>query len=204
MNPATSDVIFYALLLVLPASALFARQVPLGQMARMALAWAGIFAVGLLIATAYTRNRGTVDEWLVSAGLKRMAVRGGSVMIPRAPDGHFYADVRLNGVEQRLMIDTGATETAIDPDLAKAAGIATDPSRQQLVNTAGGEVNALVGQVEQMRLGPIRAEGLTVLVAPSFKGGVLGMNFLSRLSSWRIEGDMMILVASGGANADYT
>lgn len=200
----SADAIYYLLLLVLPASALIARQVPLGQMARMALAWAGIFAVGLLIATAYTRNRGTVDEWLVSAGLKRLAVHGDSVSIPRSSDGHFYADVRLNGVERRLMIDSGATETAIDPDLAKAAGIATDPQRSEVVDTAGGEVTALIGHAERLQLGPIAAERLRVLVAPSFKGGVLGMNFLSQLKSWRVEGDLMVLVPVGAARDGYT
>lgn len=199
-----ADALFYLLVLILPVSALVARQVPMGQMARMALAWVGIFAVGLVIATGYTRNRATVDEWLVSAGLKRVAVRGGAVSIPRSSDGHFYADVQLNGVERRLMIDSGATETAIDPDLAKAAGIATDPTRSEVVDTAGGEVTALIGHAERLRLGPIEAERLRVLVAPSFKGGVLGMNFLSQLKSWRVEGDLMVLVPIGASGDNYT
>jgi len=198
------NALYYALLLILPLSALIARRVPLGQTLRMALAWVGIFAVGLVLATAYTRNRGTVDEWLVSAGLKKMAVHGGMVTIPRAEDGHFYAEVRINGVDHRLMIDSGATETAISPELADAAGIKTDAARFELVDTAGGEVKALIGQADAMRLGPIRAEGLRVLVAPSFKDGVLGMNFLSQLKSWRVEGDEMVLVAPGTSADDYT
>lgn len=204
MNDGAPHFAYLLLLLALPVAALVARRVPLGRAAWMALAWVGIFAIGLLLATAYTRNRGTIDEWLVSAGLKRMAVHGGSVTIPRAEDGHFYADVRLNGVEQRLMIDSGATETAIDPDLAKAAGIVTDASRVQQVDTAGGAVTALVGRAERMRLGPIRAEGLRVLIAPSFRGGVLGMNFLSQLKSWRVEGDQMVLIAADDGADDYT
>lgn len=198
------NMLYYALLLILPLSALLARRVPLGQTLRMALAWVGIFGVGLVLATGYTRNRGTIDEWLVSAGLKKMAVHGGMVTIPRAEDGHFYAEVRINGIEHRLMIDSGASETAIPPNLAEIAGIKTDATRFELVDTAGGEVKALIGNADQLRLGPIRAEGLRVLVAPTFKGGVLGMNFLSQLKSWRVEGDQMVLIAPGGGTDDYT
>lgn len=49
MSDTTGNVIFYVLLLVLPLSALFARRLPLGRVAVLALAWIGIFATGLLV-----------------------------------------------------------------------------------------------------------------------------------------------------------
>ena len=202
MNDQAPSVLLFALALLLPLSSLLARRIPMGQLARMALAWVGIFAVGLVLVTAYTRNRRTIDEWLVSAGLKGAAVRGGTVTIARAEDGHFYADVEVNGVASRLMIDSGATETALSPDLANAAGIKPNARDYELVDTAGGEVKALIGAAERVRLGPITADRLGVLIAPSFKDGVLGMNFLSQLKSWRVEGDMMVLTAAGAPAAD--
>lgn len=43
------DVIFYAVLLILPLSALLARRLPISAMVKMALAWTAIFVVLLLI-----------------------------------------------------------------------------------------------------------------------------------------------------------
>ena len=46
---------------LLSLSALFARRMPLGRVAVMALAWIGIFATGLMIVALVNRN-----DWLVS------------------------------------------------------------------------------------------------------------------------------------------
>ena len=54
------SVIWYLLVLLLPLAALFARRIPIGHVMRMALMWVGIFAVGLILATLWTRNRGAV------------------------------------------------------------------------------------------------------------------------------------------------
>ena len=61
MSDQTGNAIFYVLLLILPLSALFARRMPLGRVAVMALAWIGIFATGLVVVAIVNRN-----EWLVS------------------------------------------------------------------------------------------------------------------------------------------
>jgi aspartyl protease family protein len=45
-----------------------------------------------------------------------------------------------------------------------------------------------------LRLGDIAARGLGVVVSPAFGDtDVLGMNFLSKLKSWRVEGQTLIL-----------
>ncbi|WP_460988275.1 hypothetical protein [Sphingobium sp. TomTYG75] len=44
-------------------------------------------------------------------------------------------------------------------------------------------------------LGGIEAHGLKVAISPAIGNiDVLGMNFLSQLASWRVEGRTMILV----------
>ena len=42
---------------------------------------------------------------------------GEEVRLRMAPDGHFWADVRLDGVERRMLIDSGATITALSQRL---------------------------------------------------------------------------------------
>src|SRR3546814_1571430 len=49
-----------------------------------------------------------------SIGLDRQEVVGEEVRIPMARDGHFWATVRLNGTARRMLVDSGATVTALD------------------------------------------------------------------------------------------
>jgi aspartyl protease family protein len=122
-------------------------------------------------------------------------VQGGEVRIRMAPDGHFWADVRLNGVRRRL-VDSGATVTALSPGTAAAAGLEVrDPVFPVLLHTANGTIPARTAKLDRLRLGAAAANGLTVVVSPAFGDtDVLGMNFLSMLQSWRVEGRTLILV----------
>jgi aspartyl protease family protein len=55
-------------------------------------------------------------------------------------------------------------------------------------------IRAQTAKVETLKLGTIRAYDLPVVVSPAFGDtDVLGMNFLSRLKSWRVEGQTLIL-----------
>src|SRR3546814_3362795 len=61
-----------------------------------------------------------------SLGLDRQEVVGEEVRIPMARDGHFWATVRLNGTERRMLVDSGATVTALSTATARAAGVDAD------------------------------------------------------------------------------
>ena len=63
-----------------------------------------------------------------------------------------------------------------------------------LIKTANGTIQAQTGDVSQLRFGNVVARDLAVVVSPAFGDiDVIGMNFLSRLKSWRVEGDVLIL-----------
>lgn len=132
---------------------------------------------------------------LARAGLDGQEVTGEEVRIRMAPDGHFWARVTLNGVETRMLIDSGATLTTLSTDTAARAGIAADVSLAPIVaRTANGVVQARPARVEAFALGPISAADLKVAISPSLGPvDVLGMNFLVRLASWRVEGQTMVL-----------
>ena len=91
---------------------------------------------------------------------------------------------------------TGATVTAISPELAEAARVTEQPMRQPiLLRTANGTVSAQLVTIDEVRIGNVAARNLDAVVAPGMQGtSVLGMNFLSRLASWRVEGRTLILV----------
>jgi aspartyl protease family protein len=123
-------------------------------------------------------------------------VAGGTLRIRMAPDGHFWANVRINGARLRMLIDSGATVTAISEQAAAEAGVAPhDDLVPVTVTTANGTVEARTATVRTLKLGPISARGLKVIVSPAFGGmNVLGMNFLSKLKSWRVEDGMLVMV----------
>jgi len=195
MSDTTGNVIFYVLLLVLPLSALFARRLPLGRVAIMALAWIGIFATGLVVVGIVKQN-----QWLIS-GTRTLfygpdqSVVGSEVRIPMADDGHFWAHATINGVERVMLVDSGATVTALSTTTAANARIDLDGMAQPaVVSTANGNVTGRSATIASLKVGGITATDLPTIVAPEFGNqDVLGMNFLSRLKSWRVEGKTLIL-----------
>lgn len=129
-------------------------------------------------------------------GLDDQSVVGGTVRIPMALDGHFWAKVVLNGVPRRMLIDSGATITALSSETADRASVTRNTSLVPvMMQTANGIIRAETGTIEHLRLGGIEAHGLKVVISPALgRTDVLGMNFLSQLASWRVEGRTLILV----------
>jgi aspartyl protease family protein len=113
-----------------------------------------------------------------------------------SPDGHFWVLASINGVKTRMLVDSGATVTAVSEATARAAHIDTGRGLTPVVlRTANGVAPAETGSVDELRAGNIVARNLKVVTAPGLGGlDVLGMNFLSQLQSWRVEGQTLILV----------
>ncbi|RMB55159.1 aspartyl protease family protein [Sphingomonas sp. PP-CE-3A-406] len=179
----------YAVMLILPLSALVARRLPLKPVLKMALAWVAIFAVGLLIASQRDRL----------SGLKTMfadqQVSGTETRIHMADDGHFWADVDIDGVRRRMLIDSGATTTALSSATAKAASLDSDESPfPAIIETANGTVSARTATAKSVTIGTVTATNLGIVTSPAFgETDVIGMNFLSRLGSWRVENATLVL-----------
>ena len=191
----TANALYLVLLIVLVASSLTIRRMPLGQMAKMALGWVVIFAVAMLIVAG--RHR-IVQGWraFTSAfGDGGQTVEGGVVRIAKSDDGHFWASAEINGVHRRMLIDSGATTTAISVGTAAAAKLDLGESPfGTILSTANGNVAATRATIRDLEVGSITTHDLPVVVSPAFGDtDVLGMNFLSRLRSWRVEGDVLIL-----------
>ena len=186
----------YLVLLVLPISALVARRVPLVRVATMLATWAALFVVIALIVA----QREKFDPYLARVTsivhLSEQQVVGREVRIRMSADGHFWANVTVGGVSRRMLIDSGATLTALSTETADAMGLRVEqPMFPVVLQTANGQVSAKTATIGEMRLGNIIARDLPAVVAPAFGDiDVLGMNFLSRLQSWRVEGSTLVLI----------
>ena len=171
------------------------RRVPsLGKLLRLT-STLGLVGILLLVVLQLSRMDPRFDLALPEVGLPEQVVEGGETRVPLAPDGHFWLRAEVNGHPASFMVDTGATLTAISTETAAAAGLepreAGLPVRMQ---TANGAVSADLTTIDELRFGSVAARGLDAIIAPGLPTNVIGMNLLSRLASWRVEGDTMILV----------
>lgn len=192
----TAQLLAAILMLVLVGSSLLSRRLPLGDVARMSAGWLLIFGA-VLVGYSYRTELNAVAQRVIGdlRGESGQTV-GDTLRIPMSGDGHFWVRARVNNFEQRFLVDSGATTTALSVATANAAGVEVDAGGFPVVlNTANGAVEARRAVVERLQVGPIRSTALGVVVAPSFGDtNVLGMNFLSSLESWRVEGNVLVLV----------
>jgi aspartyl protease family protein len=181
--------------LVLVLSALSARRLSFGEIFRSLIGWLVIGGA----AWAVIANRDRIEPIMVSIGerigIGAQSVAGDTVRITMSPDGHFWARVSLDGVERRMLVDSGATITAMSAATAKRIGVEVSQSGFPVViNTANGSITAQRATIGVVTLGSLETRNLGVVVSPAFgETDVLGMNFLSRLGSWRVEGRTLIL-----------
>lgn len=136
------------------------------------------------------------DLALPQLGLPEQRVTGGETRIQMSNDGHFWLRASINGEPRRFLIDTGATLTALSESTAEAARVQVQPLRESvLMRTANGTVQAELARVDELRFGNIVARDLDAVIAPGLgETNIIGMNLLSRLASWRVEGRTLILV----------
>ncbi len=126
----------------------------------------------------------------------QQTMTGTETRVPMARDGHFWVQARANGTVRRLLVDTGATLTTLSADAANDLGAVPDPAGGRIMlTTANGTTQAELGRIPSLRVGNVVVHHLPVAVAPGIADtNVLGMNFLSQLAGWRVEGRVLILV----------
>ncbi|HEU0067006.1 MAG TPA: TIGR02281 family clan AA aspartic protease [Sphingomonas sp.] len=193
--PTVFPKIFLVVLALVVFGALVRRVPVLGTLVSL-VTWVGV--IGLLIVALGQQS--TISPYLDRA-MRALKIGGQEVVgtdlhIRMAPDGHFWVRARFGGVERRMLIDSGATQTALSTATAAAAGLTVrDPAIPILMRTANGTVVAQTATIPELRMGSIVARDLAVVVAPGLGDtDVIGMNLLSRLKSWRVEEQVLILV----------
>ena len=156
----------------------------------------GLIAALLLTVAQVTRFTTGNDFALPQLGMPAQSVEGGETRVPMDRDGHFWIKASVNGAERRFLVDTGATLTAVSPSTARVAQLEEKPMPQAIMmRTANGTVQAQLTTIAELRFGSVVARDLDAVVAPGLgEANVIGMNLLSRLASWRVEGRTLILV----------
>jgi aspartyl protease family protein len=181
--------------LILVASALLVRRVPIGQGLKMFAGWVLIFLAAFVAFTLKDDFIALGHRVMAEARGEGQVVRVGSELrIRKSDDGHFWVDGRLNGEKVRFLVDSGATTTSISDRTARRAHIEPGDGFPVMVETANGIVNARRGVAGRLVIGTIERSNMAVYISEAFgPTDVLGMNFLSSLSGWSVQGEWLVL-----------
>jgi aspartyl protease family protein len=193
----TNDIMLGGVYLLMAAmlvlGALMSRREPAAKLITMALAWVAIFAAGFVLFT-FRDDFGWVAQRLKAEAIGSPVQEGQETRIPMAIDGHFWVEGRLNGQKVKFLIDSGATMTTIDRETAQRAGVTISPRRDQFVRTGNGIIRVSSGRAAELTVGGITRRDFGLQVAEKDDLNVLGMNYLSSLSRWGVEGRWLVLV----------
>lgn len=116
------------------------------------------------------------------------------IVLERSSDGHFYADVAVNGHSVRFLVDTGAGAVALTEADAHQAGIKVDPSQFRSIGEGpSGLVLGSFVEPDSMSLQGFAPPDVKAAVVQGASVSLLGQPFLDRLDEIVIRKDVMIL-----------
>ena len=176
-------------------AAMVRREVPMGGLVR-AGSTVALFSIMLVVVLQLSRFDPRLDVAVPQLGLPEQVVEGGETRVPLSADGHFWLRAEVNGRPANFLVDTGATLTAVSQELADSVGLeARRGGIPVRIDTANGSIAAQLTTIEDLSFGNVRASGIDAVIIPNMgQTNVIGMNVLSRLGSWRVEGQELILV----------
>jgi aspartyl protease family protein len=183
--------IYYLIIAVAVASSIVAMRLPAGKALKMIAAWVAIFAAGFVL-FSFRSEFSDFGSRLRAEATGAPISQGARVRIPVAEDGHFWVNAEVNGHPLRFMVDSGASVTTISVDSAKAAKVPIGTERT-VVNTANGRTQAIRGSADRLEVGTITRTDFPIDINEHDDTNLLGMNFLSSLHGWRVEGSYLVL-----------
>ena len=182
---------YLALLLVaLGGAYLASHRQSVGKSLQMALVWGMIF-LGCMavygrwgdISRDYGRNSLPITQ------------QDGAIALPRAPDGHYYVTVEVNGAAIDFLVDTGASDIVLSR--ADAARIGFDLEKLAFLGsarTANGIVPIAYSRLKTIQLGPYLDQGVSVAInGGEMEKSLLGMSYLGLFGRIEIAQDQLIL-----------
>ncbi|NDF12150.1 MAG: TIGR02281 family clan AA aspartic protease [Proteobacteria bacterium] len=189
----TKSLAYYLLLIPMLGSSVFLHfKGRASQGFQYAAIWIILICVLMIGYGFYQKNQNTVIGFInPSAPIEQ----NGAIEIRAATDGHYYISARVNGKPVRFMVDTGATQTVIDKEVAIRLGI--DTSRlvfNQLSNTANGTVKGAPITLDEITVGSITIRNVRASVnGASLDTPLLGMSFLEKLRSYEVKDNVLTL-----------
>ena len=161
----------------------------LGRTAQQAMAWGLIFLGVIAVFGLWEDIRSSIRPSLGSI------TDSGQIEVPRAPDGHYYLTLMVNGKPVEFLVDTGASEIVLTQADARRAGVAmTDLSFTGRAMTANGPVRTARITLTDVQIGPIGDRDVSAWVNEGeMEKSLLGMAYLQRFRRIEISGRTLVL-----------
>ncbi len=143
-----------------------------------------------MLVSASLLNKTAPGQQLITASAQDPVRLMAAVTIKGHSNGHFITTAHINNRPIKVLVDTGASAVALSYEDARKAGI--NPFRLNFnipVSTANGiakaaEVTLRHVEIENVRVNDVRG---MVLQKGAMRGTLLGMSFLGRLRSFKVE-----------------
>ena len=172
--------------------ALLSRRERFARSMVLLIGWTGIFVSGFVVFT-FRDDIGYLGQRLRAEATGKPVQVGAVLRVPMALDGHFWVEARINGAPVRFLVDSGATMTTIDRETAKRAGISVTNARDQYVRTGNGMIRVGTAIANRLDVETIQRQQVGLHISQSEEINVLGMNYLSSLQRWGVEGRWLVL-----------
>ncbi len=119
----------------------------------------------------------------------------GTVSFNRARDGHFYAELEVNGKKVEFVVDTGASDIVLSQQDAEYLGYATrDLIYSGRASTANGVVPMARITLDSVLLGRFADQNIVATVnGGELDTSLLGMRYLKRFRKIEIAGSRLTL-----------
>jgi aspartyl protease family protein len=111
-------------------------------------------------------------------------------------NGHFFVKAEINGRKVKVLVDTGASAVALSYEDAKDIGLHPNNLDYNIpVSTANGIAKAAGVNLDKVEIDGVRVSDVQGLVMPEgvMRGSLLGMSFLSKLKSFKVEDGVLYL-----------
>ncbi len=125
----------------------------------------------------------------------RSTATGDEMVIPAGRNGHFLITAEVDGVEILFLVDTGASQVILTAEDAERLGYRPeDLDFSDRFETANGTIRGAPLVLPDFRIGDLEIEDVrsSVILAP-MSTSLLGMSFLSRLESFEVREEGLIL-----------
>lgn len=185
--------LYLLMAIMLVAGALIGRRAPLAKGITSILAFLVIFGAGFIVFSFRDDLSYVAQRLEAEATGKPVDLSGETISIPMSIDGHFWVNAEVNGVPVEFLVDSGATMTTIGRRTAALANVRVGERRNQLVRTGNGLIRVATANAGELTIGDIERRNVRMFVADGDEINVLGMNFLTSLKRWSVEGRWLIL-----------
>lgn len=185
--------LYLLMAVMLVAGALIGRRAPLARGVTSVLGFLIIFGAGFIVFSFRDDLNYVAQRLEAEATGRPVRVAGNVIRVPIAVDGHFWIQAEVNGVPVDFLVDSGATMTTVGRKTAALAGIEVGSQRNQLVRTGNGLIRVATANAGVVEVGDIQRRDVRMFVADGDELNVLGMNFLTSLKRWSVEGRWLVL-----------